>query len=210
MLRQAFNALTRIHSRPAQLKRLGASVNDPDIYSPCRITPANYFQYLRGPENTAIHGREFIIPADSMLGQFSQNIAFSAAPASGTFKLRYGVTSTTALAHNAPPEDIQSAIRLLPGLASAVVTGSINAGLSVIFQGFSTQPNLISVVDSTLASAVPAAVTSTVTQAYQKWSSLIERGDKLVDTVYNLLTVDQIVEMVDMGGDIMGYRVRAE
>lgn len=105
MLRQAFNAITRIHSRAAQIKRLGS----PDTFTPCRLTPSNYFRFLEGPSHTVIRGREFIIPIDSTNGLF-----------------------------------------------------------------------------------VP------------------RRGDKIIDPVYGTLTIDEVIEMVDLGGAIMGLRVRSE
>lgn len=64
MLSTAFNALLRLHSRPATLRRLGS----PDTNSTIRITPSNYFRFLRGPEHTTISAKEFIIPAASIVG----------------------------------------------------------------------------------------------------------------------------------------------
>lgn len=64
MLSTAFNAILRIHSKAAQLKRLGS----PDITSDCRISPSNYFRFLRGPETTTISAKEFIIPVASISG----------------------------------------------------------------------------------------------------------------------------------------------
>ena len=63
MLRQAFNALTRLHSKAATLKRLGS----PDVSTAVRITPANFFRFIEGPSQTVIHGREYIIPLDSIV-----------------------------------------------------------------------------------------------------------------------------------------------
>lgn len=107
MLRQAFNALSRVHSRAAELKRFGT----PDVTTACRITPSNYFRFLEGPSSTTIHGREFVIPLDSIVD---------------------------------PPD--------------------------------------------------PA----------------IKKGDKIVDTVLGGMTIKEIIEIPDLGGAIMGYRVRAE
>ena len=39
---------------------------------------------------------------------------------------------------------------------------------------------------------------------------VIRRGDKIVDSVYGTMTIDEIIEVCDLGGAIMGYRVRAE
>lgn len=38
----------------------------------------------------------------------------------------------------------------------------------------------------------------------------IKRGDKVIDDVYGHMAIDQIIEMPDLGGAIMGYRVRME
>ena len=134
MLRQAFNLLAQMHSRPAQLKRLGS----PDIYSPCRIVPSNYFKSRNGPENTAFFGREFVIPLDSLLGEIAQVITFSAVPADGDFKLKYGASETDAILFSASASDVQAALRLIPGLSAVEVTGSFSMGFTVIFHGLST------------------------------------------------------------------------
>ena len=39
---------------------------------------------------------------------------------------------------------------------------------------------------------------------------LIKRGDKIVDTEYGSMAIDEIMEMVDLGGSVMGWRVRVE
>lgn len=39
---------------------------------------------------------------------------------------------------------------------------------------------------------------------------VIKRGDKIVDAVFGSLAIDEITEMYDLGGEIMGYRVRVE
>jgi hypothetical protein len=207
MLKSAFNSLTKLHGRDGQLRRPG----NPDIYSPCRITPSNYFRFLRGPESTVIHGREFIIPIDTMLGQFSQSITFVETPTAGTFKLSYNGNDTSALAFNASAATIQTALRLLAGLSQVLVTGSIAAGLTVVFAGFSAAPLILVPTDSaTLLDASSDPVTISVAQTYQLWSPLLKRGDKLVDSVYGSMTIDEIMEAVDLGGAIMGFRVRAE
>lgn len=66
LLQAAFNALARLHSRAATLKRFGS----PDIETPIRITPSNYFRNLEGPSHTIIRGREFIIPLSSIVSPF--------------------------------------------------------------------------------------------------------------------------------------------
>jgi len=157
MLKAALNALTFLHSRAATIKRLGASV---DTYSPCRITPSNYFRSLRGPEYTTIKGSEFIIPVDSLTGQFAQKLTFDRIPDEGTFKLTFGVNTTTALAFNCTAADIQTALRLFSELTNVLVTGSFLLGFTITFVGFSTAPAFGSISESTLkesATGVPEA-----------------------------------------------------
>lgn len=107
MLKDAFNAVCKLHSRPASIKRIGS----PDLTTTCRIVPSNYSRNLEGPSHTVIHGREFIIPLDSI--------------------------------HN-------------------------------------------------------------------KFSPVLKRADRLIDSQLGQLTIDEIQEMYDFGGSIMAYRVRVE
>lgn len=204
MLKSALNALTRIHSRVATLKRLGTV----DIYSPCRITPANFFRFLRGPEYTTIKGLEFIIPLDSMKGQYGQFLEFDEVPDEGTFKIKIGSNTTTALPFDTTATAIQTAIRLFSGYSNITVTGNFTLGFSILFIGISTQPALGEIVDSTLE-RINVAVVGTYTQTYTPWSDKIKKGDRIVDGSRQL-TVDEIMEMHDLGAQVMAYRVRAD
>ncbi len=207
MLRGAFNTLTRLHGRAAQLKRLGS----PDIYSPCRVTPSNFFRFIRGPESTVVHGREFIIPLDTMSGQFAQLLAFSSVPTVGTFKLSYNSLETTDLNFDIVAADVQIALRLLTGLEQVLVTGDTGVGFTVVFSGFSVSPLLISATDaSTLKDTSSEDVSITISQFYQAWANRLKRGDKIIDSVYGMITIDEIIEMVDIGGAVMGFRCHCE
>ena len=208
MLRQAFNALTTLHGRVAQLRRPGTT----DIYSPCRITPSNYFRHLAGPEFTTIHGREFILASDSLSGHFAQYISFEATPAAGTFKLDYNGNQTTALAFNVNAAAVQTALRLLAGLSAVTVSGSVASGFTVVFPGTSSQPILILPADhATLVDSDTDAVEISVLQTYSAWTApILKRGDKIVDSVFGSLTIKEVIEIVDLGGSVMGFRVRAE
>jgi len=108
LLRTAFNALTRVHSHEAMLKRLNKS--DEEVTT-IRITPSNYFRYLQGPSATVVHGREFIIPADSIANPFTP---------------------------------------------------------------------------------------------------IIKRGDRIYDPTYGAMAITEIIEVVDVGGSVMGYRCRCD
>jgi len=43
-----------------------------------------------------------------------------------------------------------------------------------------------------------------------KFTPVLKRGDKVVDTVFGSMAIDEITEMADLGGDIMGFRCRME
>lgn len=199
MLRSAFNALTRIHSRPALLKRLGVV----DIYSPIRVTPTNYFRFLRGPEYMTIKGKEFVIPVDSILGQFAQTLTFTDVPTTGTYKIQFGSSTTGFLNYNATAANIQTAIRLINGLTNATVTGSYADGFVFTFVGFSASTGTGQIVSSTLDE------TGTFAQSYTDWTGEIQKGDRIVEGSVSL-TIEEIMEMPDIGGTTIGYRCRAE
>lgn len=42
------------------------------------------------------------------------------------------------------------------------------------------------------------------------FTPMIKRGDKIIDTVLGTLAINQVTEMVDVGGAIMGFRCRVE
>ena len=204
MLKSALNALTRIHSRTATLKRLGTV----DNYSPCRITPSNYFRFLRGPEYTTIRGVEFVIPIDSMTGHFAQKLSFSAIPDSGEFKIRFESNTTAALQFDATAADIQTELRLISGLENVVVTGSFLLGFTITFVGFQVAPALGQVVDTTLKEGLNNVDASWINTSV-RWLEPLKKGDRILDGT-RIWVADEIMEMHDMGAQIMAYRVRAD
>lgn len=201
-LKEAFNIMTRLHSRAATLKRLGS----PDIYSPVRITPSNYFRFLEGPSATVIHGREFILPVDTMTGHVTKLISFATAPTTGQYYLNYNATSSTEIQFDDSAATIQTILRVIPALANVLVTGDVTTGFLVTFVGIQTPASLVSfTVLLPIDSAISIAPSTSVL-----WSPVIKRADKIIDSVYGSMAIDEIVEMVDIGGDIMGFRVRME
>ena len=201
MLREAFNMLTRLHSRPAYLKRLGS----PTLYSPIRITPSNYFRFLEGPSSIVIRGREFVIPVDSIKGSETQLISFSTVPTSGGFTLTYGAETTAVISYDDLAADVQTALRALTGLESVTVTGNFSSGFVVAFIGVQSPSLLVYALD---ASPLNATI-SIAEYDGEQWETVIKRGDKIVDSLGHL-AIDEIIEMVDIGGSVMGYRVRTE
>jgi len=204
MMKTALNAVCRIHSRVGTLKRLGAV----DIFSPCRLTPSNYFRFLRGPEYTTIKGVEYVIPVDTMLGQYSQLLSFSLVPDAGAFKIVLGSFTTTDIAFNATASDIETALRLHPPLINVVVTGNFTLGFSIVFTGFSVAPALGSVADLLLTNS-SNPVSCTFKNTYEVWADLIKKGDRIIDG-NKQWTVDEIIEIHNLGASVMAYRCRAD
>lgn len=204
MLKKALNAMTALHSRPGTIKRLGT----PDIFSPCRLTPSNYFRFLRGPEYTTVKGVEFVIPLDSLTGQFGQLLQFDKIPNAGSFKIKFGVNTTDPLSFDATAADIQVELRKFAPLVNAVVTGSFLPGFRIIFVGFKEKPELGQVVDSTLEET-GEIVTGSWTNITTPWAEPIKKGDRILDG-QRLWTVDEVIEMHDLGAQVMAYRVRCD
>lgn len=198
LMKSAFNAVARFHSQPGFIKRPGT----PDIYSPMRITPANYFRYIQGPAQTVITGNEGIIPAATILGTQVQDLTFSGAPAlAATFTLSYNGNSTSALDWStATASDVQTALRLLIGLANIAVAGT--GPFHVTMTGIQDPLKLV---------AIPPAggVIDVSYGTNLAFDPLIKRGDRLI-IGSQLYSAKEIIEMPDLGGEVLGYRVRYE
>ncbi len=201
-VKNAFNALTGIHSKPATIKRPGA----PDIFTPCRVTPSNFFRYIQGPQETVVHGREFIIPKDSMVGQRTQKISFSIPPTGGSFTLTYNAIQSAPIEFNFSAAQIQAILRVITGLSNVLVSGNFTTGFIISMIGINS-PSLFIAVQGTPALDATIAV---AWDAYIPFSPTLKRGDKIIHPIYNILTMDEIIELPDIGGDIMGYRVRTD
>lgn len=207
MLKNAFNAVTRVNSQPGFIKRLGT----PDIYSPMRMTSSNYFRYLAGPSQTVVTGSECIIPLGAIYGQQRVDVAVNAAPASGTwifaFILNGSPAMTGALDFDADASDIQAAIRLIAGCENVTVSGDLQHELvTVNFIGVK-QVNNISIDISSLVGV------ATVAYNYKSiaWAApAIRRGDRIFNSAGVIFTVTEVIEMPDLGGETMGLRVRYE
>lgn len=93
------------------------------------------------------------------------SLTYPGTPASGTFELVYNAADTSDLAYNISASALQTALRLLSGLSSCLVTGSVAAGFSIdtgttgIGFPFTIEEN--SLVDSNSVAVTPVI---TVTQ----------------------------------------------
>jgi hypothetical protein len=200
MLKQAFNMVAHLHSRAATQKRGGS---DYDKYSPIRITPSNYFRFLDGPSATVIHGREFLIPLDTVLGMPLLAIQFGASPTLGDYTAHIKIESTT---HDIGPiafdDDIAAVSAFFVAIAADAQVAGTPDDYTVLFPSASLV-ELTSISHTT--DTTPVGATSRTAL-----SPVIKRGDKIIDTTLGHMAIDEIIEVVDLGGDIMGYRVRCE
>lgn len=206
LLKSAFSAVIQIHSQPGYLKRLGTT----DIYSPIRTAPSNYFRYLQGPSHTVVTGSELILPVSTIYGQQRIDATIDAAPSAGTWTISFdlnGSTQTSAsLDFDADMTDIQTTLRLIAGCEAVTVTGDLQAeAVTINFIGVKSVQNLS--IDLT-------SLTGTATVAYAylpiAWPTpAVKRGDRLLLTGGSF-TATEVIEMPDLGGEVIGYRVRFE
>jgi hypothetical protein len=131
------------------------------------------------PNILAGNGQLIVIP--QVVEQ--QTLTLSGIPASGNFVLEYNGNSTTSLAYNATPAQIQAALQLLPSLSQVQVTGSL-AGelLTVYFNGVYGPALPILIPTNTLATVAPAAITITdaTTVIGESYGAAIARTQGLV------------------------------
>lgn len=55
-IKSAFNLMLKLHSRQVTIARPGTAFT-----GTVKLAPSNYFRNLQGPEETVIHGREYIV-----------------------------------------------------------------------------------------------------------------------------------------------------
>ena len=124
----------------------------------------------------------------------SQNILFSAAPASGTFTLTYGGDTTAAINWNDTAATIQTKLQALTGLSNVIVSGSITANtLTVTFYGVYGAVSAMTAASSLNGSIT---VTPTVVNAGEKIPAAITRTSTICQyfgilSVHNLATIGQ-------------------
>jgi len=92
-----------------------------------------------------------------------QDVAFSATPTSGSFRLAYEDESTALIPFTADAAAIQTALNNLNDLSGVTVTGTFASSFEITFAGSDGKTNqpLLTVLDNTLAT--PSAVTVTIT-----------------------------------------------
>lgn len=125
--------------------------------------------FNQAPNILANGGELIIIP----LIKAKQSITPSAVPASGQFILSYLGNQTAPMMWNDTSSAIQAQIRLLPGLESVTVSGSMATSLVVTFAGaYGTSPSLVNVSD-TLEDAGSSPITLVLASS--------QVGEELID-----------------------------
>lgn len=127
-----------------------------------------------------------IIPYLSAAQTAVQVVSFPGTPTSGTFELTYGgAGSTTALAATASASAVQTALRLVTGLTTVTVAGSIPAGLTVTFTGVTGAATLLTISANSLADALSNTITPTVVTT--QVGSSAETLDAAINRTANLV-----------------------
>jgi len=115
-----------------------------------------------------------------------QTVEFPAVPAGGSFVLDYNGVNSSSIAYSDNAAAVQAAIRTIPALASAVVTGSFSDGFVITLVGVSgpavelvvesntlVDDNNVSIVP-TVEQTVPGSSGETLDQAIQRTQGLVE------------------------------------
>lgn len=120
--------------------------------------------FAQSPNILAGSGSLIVIPLFTNLDAVVevQHVAFSSTPVSGAFELAYGAEVTGSIAYNASAADVQTALRLLAGLSSVTVTGTIAGGLVITFTGVSGDFPALTVPLNTLKNSGASSVTVNV------------------------------------------------
>lgn len=135
--------------------------------------------FAQRPNILAGNGYLVVIPFVEAI----QNFALSGIPASGSFTLTYLGNPTAAINWNDTTAQIQTKVRAVPGLATAVVTGTLaSQAFQVSFKGVYGPLALLTVGGVGLQTSAPAAIviTPTTTQAGETINAAINRTLTLV------------------------------
>lgn len=119
--------------------------------------------FSQQPNILAGNGYLAVVPfADTGNVTAVQHVTFSSVPASGAYKLKYGLLTTGSLNFNDAAATVQSALQALTGLSSVTVTGNYSIGFTVTFTGVSGPATLLVGTADSLQDSVPVNVTISV------------------------------------------------
>jgi len=109
-----------------------------------------------------------------------QNLAFSADPTTGSYKLNYGSEATALITANSTASQVQAALRLIPGLESVTVSGSEAASFNVTFAGVAGNASTLVVSDNTLNGGITITVTTPTPGVAETLGDAVTRTADLV------------------------------
>lgn len=111
----------------------------------------------------------------------TQQITFSAVPASGAIKFRWnGNNATLSNNWNDTAAQVQTQLRTITGLSTVTVTGSFDTSFYVVFPGTNSSQSLITNTTNTLADSGSGAITQSAVHTQTGAANL---GSSTTDTV---------------------------
>lgn len=132
-----------------------------------------------------------------LLGHATVDLALSGVAASGAFKITFGGNETGSIAWDDTAAEIQTALRLLPGLSEVLVTGSIaSQTLHVQMAGVYGAAPALTVATNSLQTSAPAAITFTITipTAGETLGTAITRTKTLVQ-YFGIIVTDTAAQL---------------
>lgn len=119
-----------------------------------------------------------------------QTLTLSGVAASGTFKINYNGNQSAAINWNDNIATIQTKIQAITGLSAATVTGSI-ASQSLVFDlsALANVEALLYVVDNTLQTSAPAAITFSYDADYQTTLATPNKANQFAVTEPNVIVL---------------------
>lgn len=118
--------------------------------------------FSQQPNILAGQGYLVVIPFLAVAQNQKIAITFPGTPASGAWAITYNGNPTASLAYNISAAALQTALRLVSGLSSATVTGSVAAGFA-IDSAVSGIGNPFTITSNTLVDSLSVAVNPVVT-----------------------------------------------
>lgn len=140
-----------------RVMRKPGSLTDVLKYSACRVNvliDKNGRRYYQDRDFALDHNGniKWLTPGDQQL------VAFSAVPDAGTFMITWGGHTTTAIQWNASVNDIQSALRALPGLENVVVSIPSASSFLITYSDVDSPVALATSTSSLTSSSNPVTI----------------------------------------------------
>lgn len=125
---------------------------------------------------------------------FSQVATLSGIAASGTFKVSYNGNASAAINWNDAIGVIQTKVQAVTGLSGALVTGSIaSQSLTFNLAALESAAALIVVIDNTLQTSAPAAITFSFNEGYTNTLAPITKDKQFAVSSANIIILPMIL-----------------